>query len=160
VAADVAVNIDEAGDSLVQNDLGDYPPSFIRQMTATARSEHLSLFDTPLAAEDTRRGLFPSVQSSVLRPVGGAIVSGNQVLDAGVWVSTAGRRVQFRITAVSSHRTLVVAAKFTRVGWIAFWNASRVADGTYEVQSVLVYPDRSSAASSPISVIVENKRTS
>ena len=129
-------------------------------MTATARSEHLSLFDTPLAAEDTRRGLFPSLQSSVLVPGDGAIVSGNKVLDAGVLVPTAGRRVQFRITGGLSHRALVLAAKPTLVGWIAYWDTTTVADGTYEVQSVLVYPDRSRAASTPIFVTVGNKRTS
>jgi hypothetical protein len=160
VAADVAVNIDEASDSLVQNDLGTYLPAFIRQMAATARSEHLSLFDTPLAAEDTRRGLFPSLQSSVLVPGEGAILSGNKVLDAGVSVSTAGRRVQFRITGGLSHRAIVLATRPTSVGWIAYWDTTTVADGTYEVQSVLVYPDRSSAASTPISVTVENKGTS
>jgi hypothetical protein len=159
VAADVAVNIDEASDWGVQYILGDYTPGFIRLMTATARSEHLSLFATPLAAEDTRRGLFPSVQSSVLVPADGARVSGNQVLDAGVLASAAGRRVEFRITGGSLHDALVVPAKPTLGGWIAFWNASMVADGTYEVQSVVVYPDRSRAASVPISVTVENKRT-
>lgn len=160
VAADVAANIDEASDSLVQNDLGlygDYPTSFIRQMMAAARSEHLSLFDTPLAAEDTRRGLFPSIQSSVGVPADFAIVSGTQVLDAGVFVSTAGTKVQFRITGGSSHRTLVVAARYSRVGWIAYWDTTTVADGSYEMQSVLVYPNRSRAAGAPISVTVENK---
>ena len=162
VAADVAVNIDEANDPLVQNELGDYwwGPAFIRQMTAIARSEHLSLFDTSLAAVDRRRGLFPSLQSSVLAPGDGAIVSGNKVLDAGVLVPTAGRRVQFRITGGLSHRSLVLAAKLTLVGWIADWDTATVADGTYEVQSVVVYPDRSRAASTPILVRVENKRTS
>ncbi len=77
VAADVAVNINEAGDALLQNVLGGYEPSFVREMTATARSEHLSLFDTPLAVEDTRRGLFPSLQSSILVPSDGATRVGN-----------------------------------------------------------------------------------
>jgi hypothetical protein len=159
VAADVAVNIDEASDPLVQNYLDDYPPGFIRQMTAIARSEHLSLFDTPLAAEDTRRGLFPSIQSSILVPADYAVVSGTQILDAGVWVSNAGTKVQFRITGGLSHRTLVVAARYSPVGWFAYWDTTAVADGSYEVQSVLVYPNRARAASAPISVTVENKRT-
>ena len=155
------MNIDEAGDSLVQNVLGlfgNYSTSSIRQMIATARSEHFSLFDTPLAAVDTRPGLFPSVQSSVMVPADSAIVSGTKVLDAGVLVSTAGRRVQFRITGGLSHRALVLAAKLTLVGWIAHWDTTTVADGMYEVQSVLVYPDRARVASAPISVTVENER--
>jgi hypothetical protein len=159
VAADVAVNIDKASDSLVQYNLGSTAPYFIRQWMATARSQHLSLFDTPLAAEDARRGLFPSIQSSVLAPADYAIVSGTQILDAGDWVATAGTRVQFRISGGLSHRAVVLAAKFTRVGWIAYWDTTTVDNGTYEVQSVLVYPDRAKAASTPISVTVENKRT-
>ena len=159
VVADIDVNIDKASDALVQNALGAaIPAGFIRQMTAIARSEHLSLFDTPLAAQDARRGLFPYLQTSVLVPANGAVVSGTRILDAGISVSTGGTKIRFRITVEASHRALVVVAKPTLEGWVAYWNTTTVANGTYVVQSVLVYPDRATAASAPISVTVENKR--
>jgi hypothetical protein len=159
VEVDIDANIDKANDALVQNDLGaDVPAGFIRQMTAIARSEHLSLFDTPLAAQDARRGLFPYLQTSVLVPTNGAVVSGTRsILDAGISVSTAGTKIRFRITGGASHRVLVVAAKPTPEGWVAYWNTTTVANGTYVVHSVVVYPDRARVAGAPISVTVENK---
>ncbi len=157
VIADIDVNIDHANDNLVHNDLGPgWPASFIRQMTAIARSERLSLFNTPLAAQDARRGLFPSLQTNVLVPGDGAIVSKTSVLDAGVWVSSAVR-VQFRITGGASHRALVLPAKLNYDGWLAYWDTNAVANGTYVVRSVLIYPNRVRVAGSPISVTVENR---
>jgi hypothetical protein len=158
VVADIDVNIHRASDALVQRNLaGGTPAGFIRQMTATARAEHLSLFDTPLAAQDARRGLLPSLESSVLVPADGAVVSGRSILDAGIGVSTAGTRVRFRISGGASQRSLIVAAMPTLEGWVAYWNTTTVANGTYVVRSVLIFPDRATAASAPISLTVENK---
>ena len=92
VAADVAVNINEASDALLQNVLGGQEPSFVREMIGHRSLRASRPVDTPLAVEDTRRGLFPSLQSSILVPSDGATLSGTQILDTGVLVSSAVRR--------------------------------------------------------------------
>ena len=162
VAADVAVNIDEADDSLVQNALGlygDYPTGLIRQMIATARSEHLSLFDTPLAAKDTTPRSVPVGSIQHLGPCGHRHRVGNprsRCCRRGLYGREEGGVPDYR--RIATRRALVLVAKPTPAGWIAYWDTTTVADGTYEVQSVVAYPDRARAASAPISVTVENKR--
>src|SRR5664279_4386692 len=83
--ADTSVNIGKASDAMVQTQLGqNLPPTFIREMVAAARAQRLSLFDTAAVARLEHEGLFPTLVTSVLRPVDGSTVSGVVVLDAGV----------------------------------------------------------------------------
>ncbi|HEV3130794.1 MAG TPA: Ig-like domain-containing protein [Acidimicrobiales bacterium] len=156
-AADVTSNINTVSDSFLQIEVGQYPPALIRQMAAFAKSQHLNLFDTALATQDARQGLFPSLQSTVVRPADGARVSGVTLLAASVNDSAKVTRLQFRITGGSVRNDVIGTGRPTPYGWSLSWDTTTVANGVYTLQSVLEPTGGPQAASVPTYVVVRNR---
>src|SRR5664280_3911068 len=155
--ADTSVNIGKASDAMVQTQLGqNLPPTFIREMVAAARAQRLSLFDTAAVARLEHEGLFPTLVTSVLRPVDGSTVSGVVVLDAGVGDTQQLKAVEFRATGPGLHDQVIGTSTQTLYGWISRWDTRHVANGYYAIQSVLVRTDGTTGSSTPITVRVAN----
>jgi hypothetical protein len=92
--------------------------------------------------------------TAVLVPSNGAAVYGKSVvLDASA--SSGVTQVQFRLTGGSLTDSVVATATITYYGWIAKWDSTTVADGTYTLQSVAT-EGSSSTTSTGISIIVTN----
>jgi len=90
----------------------------------------------------------PSTQ--VVVPATGASVSSTQVvLDA--FASPGVTQVQFELTGGTLSDSLIATATPTEYGWVALWNSTTVANGTYTLQSVAT-ADGSSATSPGISI--------
>jgi hypothetical protein len=155
--AEVTANIDSASDTLVTRYLGSYPASYMRQMARFAQAQHLSLFDTPLAAEDRRQGLNPDLLTVLLVPADGTIVSGVQVLDASAEVTKGVTAVQFRATGGNLHDAVIGVGRQTLVGWVDHWNTRTVPNGSYTLRSVLVHRAGATTSSDPVNVVVMNK---
>jgi hypothetical protein len=167
--AAVTVNIDHASDSLVVSTLGAYPATFIRQMAQFARSDHLSLFDTPLVRQYTLRRpvpvmLAPEAGATVSgatvsgATVSGATVSGDATLDASVNGITADSNVEFVVTGRGLRDASVATGRLTTIGWLASWDTTTVVNGTYEVACVVRSGGGSRTTSLPITVMVRNQR--
>ena len=76
-----------------------------------------------------------SPSTSVLIPSNNATVSGARViLDAGA--SAGVTDVQFELTGGSLSDSVIATAVPTYYGWIAEWNSTTVANGSYTLQSV------------------------
>ena len=72
VIADLTANIQNAPDSLLESYPARATPwEILRTLAGFARSEHLSLFDASLAAEDRRRGIAASLLTNVVLPADG-----------------------------------------------------------------------------------------
>ena len=93
----------------------------------------------------------------VIFPTDGATVSGNAVLDALVSDSTKVKRVVFQATGSSLHNAIIGTATPKLYGWVAVWDSTKVANGYYQLQSVLVRSDGTRIFSPPIRIHVENK---
>jgi hypothetical protein len=92
--------------------------------------------------------------TSVVIPGSGATVSGHsQVLDAGA--SSGVTVVQYEVTGGTLNDSVVATATPTIYGWIALWNTTTVANGTYTLQSVAT-SNGASGTSSPITITVNN----
>jgi Bacterial Ig domain len=156
-AADVTSNINKVSDTFLQAEVGQYSPVLIRQMAAFAKSQHLNLFDTGLATEDARKGIFPTLQSTVVRPADGATVSRVVALVAYVDDNAKVTRLQFRINGGSLRNVVIGTGTPTPYGWILSWDTSTVADGVYALQSVLEPTGIPEAASVPTYVVVRNR---
>lgn len=70
----------------------------------------------------------------MILPSNGASVSGSQNLDASASSGVTG--VQYELTGESLNDTVVATATPTIYGWLATWNSTTVANGTYTLQSV------------------------
>ena len=156
--ADVTANIHQAPDSLVESQLGSYPPSYIRPLASFAKSDRLSLFNTPLVTEDVERGIFPSLLTQVIRPEDGTRLSGDELLEARAVPVPGITSVQFQISSSSLASALMITAARTDYGWLAVWKTRSVPNGTYEMRSVLVRAQGPASDSQPIAVVVRNKR--
>lgn len=154
--ADVSVNINKAPDDLVQSQLGSYPPDFLRQMDTYARADRLSLFGTSAIAEYSRQGLFPDLVTAVARPAYGATLSGTTVFDASVIYPADLTTVRFSVTGGSLHNHVVSAGRPTAYGWIGIWDTTTVANGLYEIRSIVVHAGGPPIFSSPVTVVVSN----
>jgi hypothetical protein len=96
-------------------------------------------------------GALPPPTTFVGIPSNNATVSGtSQLLDAGA--SSGAIKVQFEITGGTL--TDQIVATPTYFGWLAQWNTTTVADGTYQLQSVASYSGAVSVTSAPITVTV------
>ena len=92
--------------------------------------------------------------TAVLVPSNGATVSGTSVvLDASA--SAGVTQVQFELTGGTLTDSVVATATITYYGWIAQWDSTTVADGTYTLQSVAT-EGASSTTSTGISITVTN----
>jgi hypothetical protein len=87
-------------------------------------------------------------------PSGNATVSGtSQILDAGA--SSGVTQVQYEITGGTLTDLVIATATPTIYGWLAKWNTTTVANGTYTLQSVAT-SNGVSATSAPVSITVNN----
>ena len=155
--ADVTVNVAQVPDDLMQQVLGQWPPGLIRQMTRFARSDHLSVFDTPMAESLRRRGLFPSVVTSVVSPGNGAAVSGTTLLDATNIYDDPGTTVEFRLSGGAEHDAPIGRATGTVDGYVLLWDTTSVVDGFYRLSSEVVRPGGAIDRSDPIWIHVVNR---
>lgn len=95
-----------------------------------------------------------SPSTSVLVPSGGDTASGTSVvLDASA--SSGVTQVQFELTGGTLTDSVIATAAPTYYGWIAKWNSTTVADGTYALQSIAT-EGTSSVTSTAISIKVSN----
>jgi hypothetical protein len=100
----------------------------------------------------------PTPSTEVVIPPKNATVSGtSQVLDAAA--SSGVTQVQYELTGGSLTDSVIATATPTIYGWIALWNTTGVADGTYTLNSVASYTDGVSGTSPPLSLTVDNPAT-
>jgi len=78
----------------------------------------------------------PHIVTGVNRPVNDATVSGITPLDARATAYYAVTKVEFLLTDESHHSEIVAAGDPTIFGWFALWNTTRMANGTYSLQSI------------------------
>ena len=165
-AADVTVNIEEVPDSVVGAAL--YPVGggrigFIRHAAQEAKSRHLSVFASGVAARSAGdQPLIESLPASVvLRPRYGAKLSGDELL-AATARETFGpfeigvAKVDFQLTGGSLGRVVVGDARFTPYGWLDLWNTASVANGSYVLQSAATNSEGKTTDSVGVAVIVDN----
>jgi hypothetical protein len=87
-------------------------------------------------------------------PSNNATVSGtSQILDAGA--SSGVTQVQYEITGGTLTDSVIATATPTIYGWLAKWNTTTVANGTYTLQSVAT-ANEVNGTSAPISIAVNN----
>jgi hypothetical protein len=95
--------------------------------------------------------------TSVAIPTDGATVSGNTLLDAVVNNLSNVRRVVFQATGSSLHNAIIGTATAKLYGWATVWDSTKVANGFYHIQCVLVRSDGTRIFSPPVGIHVENK---
>lgn len=115
------------------------------------------------ANNDVATGTFqvnvvPTTQyfTRVLVPSQGTSVQGDQVLDAAAADAPGITSVVFELSGGTLNNQVVATATPTLFGWVAKWNTTSVANGTYTLQSVALFPNGYSAASPGITVTVNN----
>ena len=87
-------------------------------------------------------------------PSNGATASGSQYLDASS--SPGVTQVQYELTGGTLTDSVIATATPTIFGWLARWDTTTVANGTYMLQSVASYSGGISGASLAITVNVNN----
>jgi hypothetical protein len=96
----------------------------------------------------------PPPTTTVLLPANGATVAPSQGLDAGA--SPGVTKVVYELTGGTLNDTVIATATPTIIGWLAGWNSTTVANGTYTLQSVASYPGGVSGTSPGITIMVNN----
>jgi hypothetical protein len=94
--------------------------------------------------------------TSVVLPASGATMSQNQYLDA---VASSGvTQVQYELSGGPTNLSddVIATGTPTLYGWLAAWNTTGVANGTYTLQSMASYGGGVSGTSPPITVTVSN----
>jgi hypothetical protein len=156
--ADVTANIGAAPDQLVRNfSPYIYSTQQVRRLAAFAAADRLSLFATSLASTDRRSGLFAAVVTRVVRPWNGAVLSGKALLDATAASPVDRTTVQFLVTGDGLHDALVGAGQHSPYGWLASWDTTTVADGTYQLRSAVSYSGGRTVESPTITVVIHNR---
>jgi hypothetical protein len=92
--------------------------------------------------------------TSVVLPSSGATVAGVQNLDATA--SSGVTKVTYELSGNGLSDHVVATGTPTLIGWLAQWNTTGVADGTYTLQSVASYGGGVSGTSLPVTVTVGN----
>jgi hypothetical protein len=102
-----------------------------------------------------RRGCRCSNASTfVTIPSNDATVSGiSQILDAGA--SSGVTQLQYEITGGTLTDSIVATGTPTIYGWLAKWNTTTLANGTYNLQSVAT-SNGASGTSAPVTITVNN----
>jgi Bacterial Ig domain len=94
--------------------------------------------------------------TTVLIPSNNATVSGtSQVLDAVA--SSGATQVQYEITGGTLTDSVIATGTATIYGWLAQWNTTSVANGSYTLQSVASYSGGSSVTSPSVTITVNNQ---
>ena len=97
----------------------------------------------------------PTPSTEVVIPSNNSAVSGtSQILDAGA--SSGVTQVQYEITGGTLTDSVIATGTPTIYGWLAKWNTTNVANGTYTLQSVAVYSGGVAGTSSGVTVTVAN----
>ena len=100
--------------------------------------------------------VFPNLLTSVLIPSNGAKLSGTTVLDAAATDYLPVTKVEFLLTDETHHSTLIAGGYLTFYGWVAKWNTTSVADGTYTLQSVAYDSAGRKSQSKGVTITVNN----
>ncbi len=100
--------------------------------------------------------VFPNLLTSVLIPSNGAKLSGTTVLDAAATDYLRVTKVEFLLTDETHHSTLIAGGYLTFYGWVAKWNTTSVADGTYTLQSVAYDSAGRKSQSKGVTITVNN----
>jgi Pentapeptide repeats (8 copies) len=98
----------------------------------------------------------PVPDTNVVLPTSGAALSGVEYFDA---IATSGvSQVVYEISGGPANLTRqpIATATPTYVGWVAKWDSSGVADGSYTLQSVASYAGGVSGTSAPVPFTVDN----
>ena len=98
----------------------------------------------------------PHIVTSVLRPANGATLSGTAVLDAGATAWVRVTKVEFLLTDETHHSDLIAEGHLIPYGWVAKWNTTSVANGTYSLQSIAYDASGASRLSTSILITVKN----
>lgn len=99
----------------------------------------------------------PQLRTNVVRPAPGARLSGTTALDAIAEDDYSQvTKVEFYLTGLSQHDSLIGTGRSTIVGWIAPWNTTGVPNGKYTLQSVAYDAVGRSSHSNGVTVIVKN----
>jgi uncharacterized membrane protein len=93
----------------------------------------------------------------VIFPTDGGVVSHDTVLDALGGDSTKVKRVVFQATGSSLHNAIIGTATPNLYGWVTVWDSTKVANGDYHIQAILVSSDGTRIFSPPVGIHVENK---
>jgi uncharacterized protein YjbI with pentapeptide repeats len=98
----------------------------------------------------------PPPTTTVVLPSNNAIVSGNQYLDATA--SSGVTQVNYEVSGGPANLSddVIAMATPTLYGWLAAWNTTGVANGTYTLQSVASYGGGVSGTSSQMTITVSN----
>ena len=88
-------------------------------------------------------------------PANDANVAGTTVLDATATGYNRVIKVNFLVTDAGHHSQLLAGGQ-TLYGWIAKWNTTSVANGTYSLQSIAYDASGASRLSSSITITVKN----
>jgi hypothetical protein len=96
------------------------------------------------------------VTNVLLTPANGATLSRTAVLDADATGYFKVTKVEFYLTGISHHVTLIGTGRLTPDGWATLWNTTTVANGAYQLQSVAYDAAGSSSHSNGITITVKN----
>jgi hypothetical protein len=95
--------------------------------------------------------------TSVVKPFGGATLSGVSLLDAtAVLGSSSVEKVDFQLSGGGLHNQSICAGSKSLFGWFCRWNSSTVANGRYTLHVIASYESGESRQSKPISLSVKN----
>jgi uncharacterized protein YjbI with pentapeptide repeats len=87
-------------------------------------------------------------------PANGATVKGGQWLDAGA--SSGVTKVVYELTGGTLKQAVIATATPTSVGWLAYFDSTTVADGSYTLQSVASYAGGVSGTSAGVAITIGN----
>ena len=65
-------------------------------------------------------------------------------------------KVEFDLTGGTLNNALIATATLTNYGWLAGWDTTTVANGTYTLQSVAYYASGASGTSTGTTITVNN----
>jgi hypothetical protein len=96
-----------------------------------------------------------SSTTTILRPAKGATLAGTTLLDATTGYSRV-TSVEFLLTDRARHTTLIGVARLTTIGWLARWNTTGEANGTYTLHSVARDAAGKSSPGPGITITIKN----
>jgi Pentapeptide repeats (8 copies)/Bacterial Ig domain/HYR domain len=92
----------------------------------------------------------------VLLPSNGAVLAGNATLDAAAADAPGVTKVGFALSGGTLSHQVIATATLTLYGWLAQWNTTSVANGTYTLQSVATDADGATETSAAVTISVNN----
>ncbi len=102
--------------------------------------------------------IFPSLVTTILRPRDGSTVSGTTTLDAAATDYHRVTGVEFLLTGGGHLGTPIATAHLTFGGWVATWNTTTLANGTYTLRTVARDSAGRTSLSAGTTVTVQNHR--